>query len=221
MFAVKTGNVGAQLEFLRVPNFPPRMFDPVLTAPSAHTGVAPIMFGDEIGVRASRNNLWFAARRHLERFPFAAASPRILNAQSKIDMFDLVLHREREIIFSIKCAGDQGDGATRNQFAHKDHAASPRVGGFLAHVEAQVHFFEIAMQRNRQPENTSIEKEKADNADKGVAVFKIEFGSRRHEWRNDRRIDREVEHGEVSPVGREERFHAEIRRFIDRRYRVS
>src|SRR3981081_3234217 len=149
------------------------MFDTVLAAPSPHTGVAPIMFGDEIAVRAGRNNLWFAARAHLERFPFAAASPRIFHAQSKIDMFDLVLHRKREIIFSIKRASDQRDSATRNQFAHKDHPASPRVDGFLADVEAQVHFFEIAMQRNGQPENSSIEKEKADNADKGFAVFII------------------------------------------------
>src|SRR4030088_1420320 len=135
------------------------MFDRVLTAPSAHTGITPIMFGDEIGVRAGRNNLWFAARTHLERFPFTAASPRIFHAQSKIDMFDLVLHRKREIICWIKCAGDQRDGATRNQCAHKDHAAPPSVRGFLANVEAQVLFFETAMERTRQPKNAPIDKE--------------------------------------------------------------
>ena len=68
------------------------------------------------------------------------------------------------------------------------------------------------MQRNRQTENASIEKEKADDADKGIAVFKIEFGFWGNEWRNDGGIDNEVEHDEVSPVGGEERFHAEIRR---------
>src|SRR3981081_3525079 len=102
------------------------MFDTVLAAPSAHTGITPIMFGDEIGVRAGRNNLWFAARAHLERFPFTAASPRIFHAQSKIDMFDLVFHRKGEIIFSVKWAGDQSDGAARNQFAQKDQPAPPR-----------------------------------------------------------------------------------------------
>ena len=158
-----------------------------------------------------------AIRGYRERFPLRTAPPRICNLYSKIDMFDFVLHREREIIFSIKGASDQRDGATRNQFAHKDHAAPPGLRGFLANVEAQVHLFEIAMQRNGQTENASIEKEETDDADKGVAAFVIEFSSRRNEWRNDRRIDNEIEHGEIAPIGGKKRAHPDNFSEIDPR----
>ena len=65
------------------------------------------------------------------------------------------------------------------------------------------------MQRDGQPEKASIEKKKADDADKCFAVFEIDFGSRRNERRDDLWIDNEVEHGEVSPVGGEKWTHAE------------
>ena len=67
------------------------MFDPVFTASRPHTGIAPMMFGDEFGVRTSGNGLRLAAGAHLERFPFSAAPPGILDTDRKIDMFDVVL----------------------------------------------------------------------------------------------------------------------------------
>jgi hypothetical protein len=52
-----------------------------------------------------------------------------------------------------------------------------------------------------------VEKEQADDADEGFAVFVIDLGARRNEWRENPRIDDKIEHGEVAPVGGEERLH--------------
>src|SRR5947209_5279367 len=63
------------------------------------------------------------------------------------------------------------------------------------------------MKRNWQAEKARVEKEKADHAEERVAVFEIDFSSRRNEWRDDLWIDHKVEHGEISPVRGQERSH--------------
>ncbi len=143
------------------------------------------MFGDEFGVRTGRNCLRFAARTHLKRFPFRSASPRILDLQLKIDMFDVVFHRQREIRLAVKSARHERDGAFGHEFAHKNHAAPPRVRRFFANVKPQIHFFKITMQRNGQTEQARIEEKKADDADEGLSIFVIDLGAGRDERRND------------------------------------
>ena len=147
-------------------------------------------------------------RAHFKRFPVAAASPGIFHVQLEIDMFDVVLHRQREIAFPVKCARNEGDGAARNQFANEDHATPPRVRGFFPHVEAQIYFFEIAVKRNRKSEQAGVEKEKANDTDKCVAIFIIQFRSWRYQRRDNRRIDDEIEYGEIPPIGGKEWLHA-------------
>lgn len=155
-----------------------------------------------------------AARAHFKRFPVAAASPGIFHVQFEIEVFDVVLHRQREIAFPVKCARNECDGTARNHFANEDDAASPRIRGFFPHVEAQIHFFEIAMQWNRKSKQARVEEEKADDTDKCVAIFVIEFRSWRHQRRDNRRIDNEIEYGEIPPIGGEEWLHAEESNYV-------
>ena len=64
------------------------------------------------------------------------------------------------------------------------------------------------MQRDGQPEQTGVEKKKADYAEKCLPIFEIDFSPRRNQWRNDLRIDNKIEHGEIPPVGGEKWSHA-------------
>src|SRR5205814_9201978 len=102
---------------------------------------------------------------------------------------EVVLRRQREIESRVECAHNEGRGAARNRFANEDDAASPRIRGFFPHVEAQIYFFEIAVQWDRKSKQARVEKEKADDTDKCVAIFVIEFRSWRHQRRGNRRID--------------------------------
>src|SRR5215831_14532663 len=95
----------------------------------------------------------------------------------------------------------------RHHFTDKHNAATPRVGGFLADIETQIHFFKIAVERDRQTEQTRVEKEETDHADKRFAVFEIDLGAGRDKRRENARIDGVIEHGYITPVGSEERLH--------------
>src|SRR6266542_4122017 len=136
------------------------MLHSILTAAVAQRGVTPVMFGDKFGVRSCWNRLRLASRRHVERFPFLPASPPAVfsgNPRSIID--DRVSHRQGDIRFTVKCAGDERDRAARNELTYKNNAAPPRVSRFLPNIEAQIHFFEIPMQRNGKAEQARVEKE--------------------------------------------------------------
>src|SRR5205085_5165362 len=76
-FAVECGDVSFQFEGIRRPDFPPWMFDAVLTRAFAPCGVAPVMFGNEFFVGTGRVRLRFAVRGHGEMFPFIAAAPLV------------------------------------------------------------------------------------------------------------------------------------------------
>ena len=49
-------------------------------------------------------------------------------------------------------------------------------------------------------------EEEADDAEVGFVVMEIELGADGHMWRENFRIDGEVEHGEVTPVRGQKRF---------------
>src|SRR5437879_7805450 len=104
-------------------------------------------------------------------------------------MLYVVFHWQRNIVFSVKHAGYESDRTTRDQFTNENHAAPPCVGGFFPNIEAQVHFLEIAMERNRQPEQACVEKKEADYAQKCFAIFEVDLGSRRNQRCDDLWID--------------------------------
>src|SRR3954452_17924025 len=91
-------------------------------------------------------------------------------------MLDRVSHRQREIRLSIKLAGDERDGASWDQLAHEHDPAPPFVCAFPPDVKAQIHFLEVAVERDRQPDDARVEKKKANNADECLAFVKVEFG---------------------------------------------
>jgi hypothetical protein len=62
-------------------------------------------------------------------------------------------------MFSVKRPCHESDGATRYEFADENNAVPPRVGGFSPDVETQIHFFEIAVQRNWKTQEARVEKQ--------------------------------------------------------------
>ena len=206
MRAVKSGDIGGEFKVLCLPNFPAWMFDPIFTASRPHTGIAPIMFGDEFFVRTERVRLRFAVRVHGEMFPFIAAAPLVFRSHNSIFVFHFAAHREGHIRLAVENARGDGDGDFGDEFADENDAASPGVGGFFAHVKAQIYFFEIAMAWNGQAADNCVIEEEADDAEVSFVVVEIDLGAGGHMRREDFRIDGEVEHGEVTPVRGQKRF---------------
>src|SRR5437764_2413013 len=121
------------------------MFDEVLARAFATRGVTPIMFGNELFVRTEGARLRFAVRVHGEMFPFIAAAPLVFRAHNSIFVFHFAAHREGEIRFAVENARSDGDGDFGDEFADENDAASPGVGGFFAHINAQIYFFDVPM----------------------------------------------------------------------------
>src|SRR2546425_10737955 len=140
------------------------MFHAILAAPAAKRSVTPVMFGDKLGVGSRRNCLRLAGRTHLEGFPFVATPPRKFDFQVTIEMFDFGFHRYCEIIFAVTRARDERDRAPRDKFTNENYTAPPCVSRFPPHIETQIHFFEIAVQRDGKAEESRVEKEKSDHA---------------------------------------------------------
>src|SRR6266545_4115615 len=212
LFAVKARNISVKFEAGRIPDFPARMFYAIFAATVPHTGVAPVMFGNKFGMRTGGNRLRFAGCAHLEKFPLLSASPAVLDAQFSIDVLYIVLHRESEVALSIKCTGNEGNRTAWHKLADENYTTSPGVSRLSSHVETQIHFFEIAMQRDRETEKTCIEKKESDNADERLAVFIIDLRPGRNERFNQSRIDDVIQQRQITPVSGKKWFHGRVRR---------
>ena len=100
----------------------------------------------------------FSGSTHVERFPFLSASPAVFGGNPRSIIDDRVSHRQRDIRFTVKCAGDERDRTTRNDLTDKNNTAPPRVSRFFPNIEAQIHFLEIPMQRDGKAEQARVEK---------------------------------------------------------------
>jgi len=66
------------------------------------------------------------------------------------------------------------------------------------------------MERNRQTKQARVEEKETDHAEKRLAIFEIDFSSRRNQRCDDSWINNVIEYGEISPVGGEKWAHATI-----------
>jgi hypothetical protein len=102
---------------------------------------------------------------------------------------------------------DGGHANLGHHFLDKHDAAADFTIGKTPDVKPKVHFVEALMKRHGHAEEFRIVKLKSNNADVRVAIPNVEFGSVRHKWREGVRIDRIIEHHQVTPRRGEERAH--------------
>src|ERR1700721_1153982 len=86
--------------------------------------------------------------------------------------------------------------------AYSGRPTSPRPS---PDIEANIHLFKTLVKRNAESEHTRAVEFEADQAEPGFAVVEVEFGAGGDERREQRGIDRVVEHHEVSPIGGQKR----------------
>src|SRR5437667_12701920 len=125
-------------------------------------------------------------------------------------MLYVVFHRQCGVGLAVKCAGNYRDHPARHKFADENYTAPPCVSRLPANIKAQIHFFEIAVQRDSKPEQTRVEKKKSDNAEESVTVFKVYLSTRRNQRCEQARIDDVIQHRKVTPVSSEKWLHVKI-----------
>src|SRR2546423_5202259 len=204
--AVERRDIGVELCGLRFPQMPARMFDAVFAASITSRGVTPVMFGDEFLVRPVAGTLRLADCSHRQRFPAPAASPLILSKDATVLVLERVPHRQRQIRLAIKRAGDERDGSAWHQLPNENDTAPPFARAFPPDIKTEIHFLEIAMERDGQTDEARIEKKEANDADERLALMKVELGLDGNERLKNFRVDGEVQHCQVTPVRGEKRF---------------
>ena len=115
-------------------------------------------------------------------------------------------HGQGAVRLAVKRAGHKGDEVARHQFTHEDHPAPPFPSHLTPHVEAEVHLLKVPVMREGKAQHARVEKTKSDHAYESLAVVEIQFRAARHEWAQHRRINRVVQHRELTPLGGEEGF---------------
>src|SRR5438552_8985304 len=123
-------------------------------------------------------------------------------------------------ILPVTCARDERDRAPRDKLADENHTAPPGIRRFSPYIETQIHFFKVAVQRDRDTEKTRVEKQKSDHAEKGFMIIEVNLCATRNQRREQARIDDIIQHGEVTPVSSEKWLHVMILR-LRRAYRIN
>src|SRR5262245_31294981 len=119
-------------------------------------------------------------------------------------------HRQGYVVLIVYSPRYGGQSKSGHDFADEYHAAAPflrgSAGGLLAaHVEAQIHFFEVSMERNWNAFETRFEEQKSNHAHIGSSVPVIELDAAGHARLEYSRVDLVVRHKQGSPLGGQER----------------
>ncbi len=120
-------------------------------------------------------------------------------------LVDAVAHREADVVLAVNEIRGQRDGATRDDLADENDAATDFARDVAANVEAEIHFVEIGVKRNRENSGEpGAKKAEADEACVRAAVEGIELGARRDVGPQEEWVHFIVQEYKVAPLGREE-----------------
>ena len=112
-------------------------------------------------------------------------------------------HREGRVGFTVENASQRRNGASRDDLTNKNDAAPPAFRRPVPNVKAEVYFFKIAMERKGDPADSSLEKQKTDDAHVRSRFIFIELEAWRNQWLDYASFDWIIEHHQIPPFGSE------------------
>src|SRR4029453_18198886 len=207
--SVEPGGVALEARIDGRPRAPARMLDLVFQGASTPpTRVAPVVLRDEFLLATGRDLTRLASHGDTEPIFSPLESPSIghltYGRGALAGHGDAVTHRDGDVVLAVENPGRDGNGRPRHQLLDEDNGASPALARPPPDVEAQVHLLEVAMPGNSDSENPRVEKQKPDQADKCPPAPVVELCPGWDQWTYDRRIDLEVQHRQMAPLGSQE-----------------
>jgi hypothetical protein len=190
------------------PDFPAGVGDLVFEGGAvALASVAPVVFGDEVGFGVFGDVVGLAEGGGGDVGPSGGGFPGVVDARRGVGFQhgSGAVHGAGDVGFVVAEAGECGDGEAGDDFLDEGDAAADFAGGEgAAGVEAEVDFFEVAVERDGDAAEAGVEEAEADEADEGAVVEEVEGGAGGDEGEEEGGVDFEVEHEEVAPFGGEE-----------------
>lgn len=122
------------------------------------TGIAPIVFQDELRLGADRELLGFAAHVGSD----AVLAPFV----EKLFWLSTMRHRQRPIRLGIQVPRDPGDGWLGHKLSDKSYATTFAS----ADIKPEVDFFKIDVSRDFHTQNSRVLEPERDEANQGLAL---------------------------------------------------
>src|SRR4051812_7738509 len=167
--------------------------------------IAPGPLGKKffVGSRRHRMQRTIGVQREAT-FVGRAAETEIDTLQFAGGIDDRVSHWNGAIRLVVGEPGGTGNEWQRDELPNEDDAVTRRSADGAPHIKAKIHFLEVAMKESRHAEHVGVEEENPHQADKMTSFFLIDLGALGYEWFDPRRIDLEVQHGQIPPLGGQE-----------------
>ena len=109
-------------------------------------------------------------------------------------------HRDAGIVLAEGESRDSRDSSPGDQFADEDDAAL----GSAPDIEAEIHLFKRAVERDSDAAQARAVKLEGDEADVGSPIKGVEFRPGGDKAVEQGRVDSVIEHYEVHPLGGQE-----------------
>src|SRR5580658_9311723 len=116
-------------------------------------------------------------------------------------MLNPVRRGQRQVRFVVNGASHEGDGHARNDFLDENYGPTPGIIRPAPDIKPQIDFLEMAMEGDGNSADPGFLKKKADEADKGFTIPKIQLRSCGHEWRENFRVNLIIQHRQMTPFG--------------------
>lgn len=150
--------------------------------------------------------------------PAAAELPSVLCGEERVGGGELAAGGDGDVGLFVDAAGDEGDGAARDELADEDDAAfDAAVGLAAADVETEVDLFETGVEGDGEAFDADAVEEEGDEGDvaagfgAGGWAVEIELEAAWEVGLEERGLDGVLRHDELAPLGGEEGGHGEIR----------
>ena len=170
--------------------------------------VAPVVLSDELGLAARLQRARRTGGSNAYGIPPAPVTPRVCDAPGIGDRGDvrgLAPHAAGDVRLVVHDPGRQRDRAPRHDLSEERDRTTHLAIHQSSYVEPEIDLVEVTMKRNRQAEHAGVHEAEPYDADNRVAAPQIDLGAGGHVRTKHCRVDAEVEHRQVPPVGGEKR----------------
>ena len=179
-------------------------------------GVTPVVLGDELVEAVGSDGFGEGRGLDGDGLPVAAVAPVVADVEGGGGGGPGVAGAGGRVGLAVEGTGGEGNGVLRNDLGDEDYsAAGGAVGQDALDVEAEVHFFEVGVERDGDALEADAGEEEAYEGDEalrrhsrvGVVAVEIEFDAWRKVGSEECGVDGVLGHDELAPFGGQESGH--------------
>ena len=116
----------------------------------AQACIAAVVLRDELLLAAWKDRLLSRASGDLQRMP-ALPLPTVAHHEGLAVHLPVMVHGKGLVVFAVERVRDEGEHGLAHELTEEDHTTPRAFIGIVAHIETQVHFLEVGVERDGDP----------------------------------------------------------------------